>query len=92
MDSQTHWERIYGSKGPDAVSWYRPHLEQSLKLIRRATLATAAARIFFFIGGESVSTPAQSRKPSRTPRGSPPPSLSDEGPMQDCSALPHSVA
>jgi 2-polyprenyl-6-methoxyphenol hydroxylase-like FAD-dependent oxidoreductase len=45
-----------------------------------------------FIGGESVSTPAQSRTPSRTPRGIPPPSHSDEGPMQDCSALPHSVA
>jgi SAM-dependent methyltransferase len=36
MDSQTHWEKIYGTKAPDDLSWYRPHLELSLELIRRA--------------------------------------------------------
>ena len=53
MDSQTHWERIYGSKGPDAVSWYRPHLELSLKLIRRAAPELSAS-IIDVGGGEST--------------------------------------
>src|SRR5215469_16017073 len=33
MSRQTHWEKIYAEKAPDAVSWYRPHLETSLTLI-----------------------------------------------------------
>ncbi|MEO8870017.1 MAG: class I SAM-dependent methyltransferase [Granulicella sp.] len=37
MDVQNHWERIYTEKAPDAVSWYRPHLETSLALIEKAT-------------------------------------------------------
>jgi hypothetical protein len=36
MDAQTHWEKIYTEKAPDAVSWYRPHLETSLALIKQA--------------------------------------------------------
>jgi hypothetical protein len=36
MDTQTHWEKIYSEKAPDAVSWYRPHLETSIELIVRA--------------------------------------------------------
>ena len=35
MDAQTHWESIYRSKVPDAVSWDRPHLDVSLDLIER---------------------------------------------------------
>ncbi len=30
MDTKTHWEKVYTTKAPDAVSWYRPHLETSL--------------------------------------------------------------
>lgn len=33
--TQEHWEKIYGAKPPDQVSWYRPHLETSLALIER---------------------------------------------------------
>lgn len=33
MDAHSHWQDVYGSKDPDAVSWYRPHLEKSLQLI-----------------------------------------------------------
>lgn len=33
MNTQTHWESVYSSKAPDAVSWYRPHLDVSLDLI-----------------------------------------------------------
>lgn len=53
MSSQTHWEKIYGSKAPDAVSWYRPHLETSLELIQRAAPARSAS-IIDVGGGEST--------------------------------------
>ena len=53
MNSETHWERTYGSKGSDAVSWYRPHLELSLKLIRRAAPELSAS-IIDVGGGEST--------------------------------------
>lgn len=33
--SKEHWEHVYESKAPDAVSWYRPHLETSVALIGR---------------------------------------------------------
>lgn len=35
-DSHTHWESVYTTKRPDELSWYRPHLEISLALIRSA--------------------------------------------------------
>jgi len=53
MDSQTHWENIYSTKAPDAVSWYRPHLELSLELIRRAAPELSAS-IIDVGGGEST--------------------------------------
>ncbi|MGH9549606.1 MAG: class I SAM-dependent methyltransferase [Terriglobales bacterium] len=53
MDSQTHWEKIYGAKAPDAVSWYRPHLELSLDLIQRAAPQRAAS-VIDVGGGEST--------------------------------------
>lgn len=53
MDAQDHWERIYKKKAPDAVSWYRPHLEMSLELIQRAT-ADRSASIIDVGGGEST--------------------------------------
>src|SRR5437660_279697 len=36
MDAKTHWERVYKTKKPEAVSWYRAHLETSVALIERA--------------------------------------------------------
>ena len=36
MDTQAHWENVYGTKAPDQVSWFRPHLQTSLALIERA--------------------------------------------------------
>jgi len=53
MDKQTHWEQVYRSKTPDAVSWYRPHLEKSLVLIRRSASDLSAA-IIDVGGGEST--------------------------------------
>jgi SAM-dependent methyltransferase len=53
MDAQNHWERIYGTKAPDAVSWYRPHLEASLHLITQAAPGHSAS-IIDVGGGEST--------------------------------------
>ncbi|MGH9663974.1 MAG: class I SAM-dependent methyltransferase [Bryobacteraceae bacterium] len=36
MDMQEHWGKVYGSKAPDQMSWFRPHLEVSLAAIKRA--------------------------------------------------------
>ena len=53
MDAKTHWEKVYGTKAPDAVSWYRAHLETSLALIERAVDARSASLIDVG-GGEST--------------------------------------
>ncbi len=53
MDAQTHWEKIYTEKAPDAVSWYRPHLETSLALIERAS-SDCLASVIDVGGGEST--------------------------------------
>jgi 2-polyprenyl-3-methyl-5-hydroxy-6-metoxy-1,4-benzoquinol methylase len=53
MDAKTHWEKIYSTKAPDQVSWYRPHLEASLALITRAARDRGAA-IIDVGGGEST--------------------------------------
>jgi 2-polyprenyl-3-methyl-5-hydroxy-6-metoxy-1,4-benzoquinol methylase len=53
MDTRTHWEKVYTTKAPEAVSWYRPHLETSLSLIERAAAARSAS-IIDVGGGEST--------------------------------------
>jgi SAM-dependent methyltransferase len=53
MDVKTHWEKVYTTKAPDAVSWYRIHLETSLALIERAVDARSAS-IIDVGGGEST--------------------------------------
>ncbi len=53
MDSQPHWEKLYKEKAPDAVSWYRPHLETSLALIGKAA-PSCSASIIDVGGGEST--------------------------------------
>ena len=50
---QEHWEKIYKSSAPDAVSWYAPHLERSLALIERACPDRSAV-IIDIGGGEST--------------------------------------
>ena len=37
MDPKSHWERIYRTKHPTQVSWYQPHAQRSLDLIRRVS-------------------------------------------------------
>jgi 2-polyprenyl-3-methyl-5-hydroxy-6-metoxy-1,4-benzoquinol methylase len=53
MDAKTHWDMVYTQKAPDAVSWYRPHLETSLALIARAA-GNKSASIMDVGGGEST--------------------------------------
>jgi SAM-dependent methyltransferase len=45
MTTREHWESVYERKQPSEVSWYRPHLEQSLRYIDAAGLAPDAAII-----------------------------------------------
>ena len=53
MNTQMHWENVYGTKAPNQVSWFRPHLETSLSFIERSAL-TRSARIIDVGGGEST--------------------------------------
>ena len=50
---RAHWDNVYQTKTSDAVSWYAPHLETSLKLIQRATNDRHAG-IIDVGGGEST--------------------------------------
>ncbi len=52
-DLKNHWEEVYATKAPDAVSWYRAHLERSLQLIQRVATSTSSP-IIDVGGGEST--------------------------------------
>ena len=43
MSEREHWESVYAGKGPADVSWYRPHLERSLRFIEETGLPRTAA-------------------------------------------------
>ena len=45
MPSKDHWERVYSTKATDAVSWYQPHADFSLRLIEATGLPRGAAII-----------------------------------------------
>ena len=53
MDAESHWENVYRTKAPDAVSWYRPHLDRSLALIESASPGRTGS-IIDIGGGEST--------------------------------------
>jgi len=53
MESKDHWESVYETKAADAVSWYAPHLDDSVAYIRR-TGVPLSARILDVGGGEST--------------------------------------
>ncbi len=53
MDAKSHWEKVYTTKSPESVSWYRLHLETSLALIERAAGGLEAS-IIDVGGGEST--------------------------------------
>ncbi len=50
MDTKTaHWEKVYQTKNFDSVSWYAPHLNESLKLIQ--SLAPSKFESIIDVGG-----------------------------------------
>jgi SAM-dependent methyltransferase len=53
MDTQEHWDRVYGTKAPTEVSWFSPHLETSLGLIQRVA-PNRSMSIIDVGGGEST--------------------------------------
>jgi len=53
MQSKAHWEKVYSSKSTDAVSWFQPHADLSLNLIK-ATGAGRGAGIIDVGGGAST--------------------------------------
>jgi 2-polyprenyl-3-methyl-5-hydroxy-6-metoxy-1,4-benzoquinol methylase len=53
IDRKSHWERVYGSKAPQAVSWYQQEPALSLRLIANAGLSPDAPLIDVG-GGASV--------------------------------------
>lgn len=53
MDPKRHWENVYQTKSADEVSWFRPHLDASLALIREAA-PSRDARIVDVGGGEAT--------------------------------------
>jgi 2-polyprenyl-3-methyl-5-hydroxy-6-metoxy-1,4-benzoquinol methylase len=53
MDTQEHWERIYGTKAPREMSWFRPHLETSLSLVQRVA-GDRSASVIDVGGGQST--------------------------------------
>ena len=53
MDPKSHWKKVYRTKRPNEVSWYRPHLEISLQLIEDAA-PNRDAQIIDVGGGEST--------------------------------------
>jgi 2-polyprenyl-3-methyl-5-hydroxy-6-metoxy-1,4-benzoquinol methylase len=52
-DVRQHWNKVYTTKSPDAVSWYQPHLARSLELIERVAPDLSAA-IIDVGGGEAT--------------------------------------
>jgi ubiquinone/menaquinone biosynthesis C-methylase UbiE len=52
MTTRDHWQRVYETRAPSDVSWYAPHLQQSLHLIRE--VATPEARIIDVGAGAST--------------------------------------
>jgi SAM-dependent methyltransferase len=53
MDTRSHWENVYATKAPDAVSWYRQHLERSLEFMEKVAPARSTP-IIDVGGGEST--------------------------------------
>jgi SAM-dependent methyltransferase len=43
--SREHWDGVYGSKTPEEVSWFRPHLERSIAFLEGARVGPRAAII-----------------------------------------------
>ena len=54
MNKKSHWENVYAAKSVDQVSWYRAHLDTSLKMILRTGVEKDAAIIDVGGGGSTL--------------------------------------
>lgn len=54
MDTQAHWDKVYGAKAPDQVSWFSPHLQTSIALIERAAGDRSASIIDVGAGASTL--------------------------------------
>lgn len=53
LDPRSHWEKVYRTRRPTEVSWYRAHLEASVALIEEAA-GNHDAHVIDVGGGEST--------------------------------------
>ncbi len=53
MNNKKHWEQIYSSNKPNQVSWYREHLDNSLRMILQTNVSKEKA-IIDIGGGNST--------------------------------------
>jgi len=53
MQSKDHWEKVYATRASDAVSWFQPHADLSVNLIK-ATGVSHDASIIDVGGGAST--------------------------------------
>jgi hypothetical protein len=54
IELKQHWELVYETNTPDAVSWYAPHLGESLKYIKSTGLDPQKADVIDVGGGEAT--------------------------------------
>jgi 2-polyprenyl-3-methyl-5-hydroxy-6-metoxy-1,4-benzoquinol methylase len=54
MHTKDHWEKVYSTKTATEVSWFQPHAELSLKLIRNSGVAKTAAIIDVGAGASTL--------------------------------------
>ncbi len=54
FDSSAHWSNVYTSKAESSVSWYKPHLQLSLKLILETGLPLDAPLIDVGAGASTL--------------------------------------
>lgn len=52
-ESKRHWESVYQARAPELVSWYTPHLVESLAYVRKTKLLKTAA-VLDVGGGEAT--------------------------------------
>ncbi len=51
---ESHWQSVYEAKQPTSVSWYRPHLDVSLALLKAAGLNTQSRVIDVGAGASTL--------------------------------------
>jgi SAM-dependent methyltransferase len=54
IEKAHHWENVYRNKSFDAVSWYAPHLAESLRLIEQLCLDKTAAIVDIWAGESTL--------------------------------------